>query len=294
MRPRLICLFSRMRKSVLSFCARVLDLGAKLAPIATIASAVATIVLAILGWKTLNTTQIEYREVVELKNILGQQQAELTNALARVSLLGDIAAAEGGDRFAYTRAVERLWEMGRARNRQGDILNQKLRYSTQRFMGDATNNPTLAFALMGPVVENDMDKVAVMLHGEEPMQRLFALQHILELRLNSLLPTVVQMLEKEPDLNVVQLSVNILNDTFLDERTFERIRAFSTFTVDDCVLHYDEFKSRFEETWEKCKELLLERPRKEVRRIKSQIPPYLETISVYDPEKATDMPIDKP
>lgn len=150
------------------------------------------------------------------------------------------------------------------------------------------------FLSWSTITENDDKIIVAMLQDRLAKTRIDGLMHILALRKNGLLPSVVRLLEKEPDLTVVQMAVKVINDAFLEEQVFNHIRAFSYFSVDDCVFHHDEFKESFETLWNANKDVLLGRPQKEVRRGKDKNAPHRDMIYIYDPEKPDDIPVENP
>lgn len=258
--------------------------------IASVASAIAAVSTAWLGWRTLGTTKAEYSDVVELKASLGVQRSVLSNAIDRVSLLGDLAAADGGDRFAYERATMRLRDKERIGEHDAEALLQKLRFSTGRFMGSVTNNPSLEFFLFGPPFER-MD-VESMLKHESSIQRLHALRHVSDLRLNKYIPGIFAALETEPDLNVVQMALHVVNGAFEDNYPFNAPTPLYYLDVANCILNYGETQKRFNEMWDASKESVLARKPKEVRHGRDKNPPHFNMIYIYDPERPDDIPVE--
>ncbi len=258
--------------------------------IASVASAIAAMSTAWLGWRTLGTAKAEYSDVMELKASLGMQRAVLSNAIDRVSLLGDIAAADGGDRFAYMQATKRLRDMARAGEHDSEALLQKLRFSTGRFMGSVTNNPSLEYILLEPPFEH-MD-VESMLKRDSSLHRLSALRHVSDLRLNKYIPDIFAALETEPDLNVVQMALHVVNATFEDNYPFPVPAALHYLDLEQCVLDYGETKRLFDEMWEASKGKVLARKPKEVRHGRDKNPPHFNMIYIYDPERPNDIPVE--
>lgn len=249
--------------------------------IAAVASAIAAVSTACLGWRTYGMAKVEYAEVVELRESLERQRTKLGNTLDRVSLYGDIASAEGGDRFAYVRASEQLRDLERNGDHEAGTLLQKLLFSTRRFMGGITNNPSLEYTLSG--FPSHVMNVEAMLKGDWFLQRLDALEYVRRLRLNKYFPDIVEMLKKEPDLNVVQLAIAFINETFADNIKPNDSRMFWLFSVDDCVFRFDDFHRHVSQMWDERKDEILARKPMEVR--SRQDSPKVEQQYIFDPEK---------
>lgn len=256
-------------------------------------SAIAAIITALTSAWTLWVNVVERREVSDLQSKSKAQDTVLSNAIERVSLYGDIIAAEGGDRWAYKRAKECLLSRMSQRYEDATPLLQKLEFSMHRFTGEMKGNPTLEYALMGPASESIKAQVENMLKRDDSFQRLCALKHILWLRLNKHIPLVVEMLQNEPDLNVVQYALHVVSKTFTDNMIPNDTTPIYALTVDDCVFRHDEFKRHFEEMWKPAKDRILARKPKEVKEGRDKKPPHLPMVYLFDPEKPTDIPVIK-
>jgi len=244
-------------------------------------TAFATIIMAAVSAYTLRINVVERNEVVAIQQEAARQSEQLSNMVASVSLQRDVLAATGGDRFAYKRAHD-LLSAGKIR---GDAASElkSMYFTMQRFWKAAEDNPTIKAEMAVPM-SGSLD-VAKSLSSEDSGVRLMALHHVLGLRINKYIPEVVEMLRDEPDLNVVQLAVKVINDTFSDNRKPNQSNTIRLFTVDNCVFAYDELRSHFMEMWESQKGAILGRKRKEVRRKQDPQNPQLTLVYIFDPEE---------
>lgn len=235
---------------------------------------------AMVAKETLLASQVR---VEALNNKVAIQEASLSNALERASLYGDILAAGGGDRWAYKRVYEYLLPGLLSKDKSAEALIQQLNSFTRHFIGNVKDNSILQYYMMGPASENLKEHIKDMLRREDVGQRICALKHILWLRLNEHIPLVVDSLEREPDLNVVQLAVHVINETFSDNMCLNDHNPVYVLSVDDCALRYCDFKSRFLQMWNTKKDKILARKSKEVR--ERPDPPRGNLTYIYDPEK---------
>lgn len=263
----------------------------------------AAIVVAVLSWQNLGLVKVERTEVSMLHARATQQEEALSNTIARVDTLyaeamdmalmlsnslsrvdlyGDVLAAEGGDRFALERVQRTLCDKPVQKRWERDPLFEKLIFATRRFYGDIKGNPQLVSVLEDPFMETC--NVPALLHHDWFLQRLHALKHIREFRANKYLPDVVEMLRLEPDLNVVQFAVAIINETFNDNIKPNDSRMFWLFSVNDCVFNFDEFYQHVMKMWEERKDEIIARKPKEVRYRANPTHPQLKTMYIHDPE----------
>ena len=220
-------------------------------------SAIAAIITALASAWTLGVNIVERNEVDTLQKRAEKQETALNNAMDQVKIYGDMLAAGGGNRFAYKRATETLQTLALAGDKDAESLNQQLGFLTRHFMGEIDRNSTLQYYMMGPLSEDLKAHITDMLKRDDVQQRVCALKHIHGLRLNKHIPLVVDCLEREPDLNVVQLAVHVVNETFRDNMVFNDTNTVYSLSAYDCALRYDEFKKYFDQMWEPRKDRIL-------------------------------------
>ena len=238
------------------------------------------------------TLEHEQTKVEALRVQIADMASALSNSLSMVSLYGDLLAAEGGDRFAFERVQHLLWDHEDKKSLKNDPLSDRLDFSIRRFTGDIKDNPMLAAVLETPFFES-LD-VHAMLGNEMFIQRLYALKHIREFRLNKYLPDIVELLKEEPNLNVVQFAITFINETFEDNIKPHDGRVFRVFSLEDCVLRFEDFSKDFTQMWTDRKDEILARKPKEVRHGTSAGKLRLQTIYIYDPEKPSGVPVAEP
>lgn len=243
-------------------------------------TALASIIMALVSAFTLYVNVVERNEVVAIQKETARQTEQLSNMVAKVSLQRDVLAAAGGDRFAYKRARDLMF----ADKSCDDIpsLLKSMNFAMQRFWKDANENPIIKAEMLAPL-SGSLD-VVKSLSSENSQMRLLALHHVLDLRMNKYLPDIVEMLRNEPDLNVVQLAVKTINDTFSDNIKPNHTNPVWVFSLDGCVFSYDEFRAHFMEMWNAEKDVILGRKQKEVRSKADPKNPHLTLIYVFDPE----------
>ena len=221
-------------------------------------------------------------KVISLQNKADAQDVVLSNALERVSLYGNIIAAEGGDRWAYKRAREMLLDRSKG-DGVSEPMIQMLNYTMQRFHDEATNNSFIAHnAINLPPPLYDGANVLANLRSPDIYKRFNALGAILTLRLNKYIPDAVDIAKEEPNLNVLQLLIYVIGETFTDNLIMNDTTPVYSLTLDDCVFRYDEFKRHFTEMWNPAKTRILARKHKEVR--ERPDPPRGNLVYIYDPE----------
>lgn len=171
-------------------------------------ASVATVAMVWIAGCELNTAKVARQEVDTLQKEAILQKASLSNALARVDLYGDIIAAEGGDRWAYTRVVDKLSQLTNLLDR-ADFLRTRLEDTvTQKYSGKPELNLLLKHIMFDPdLVENDDAQMVAMLKSEIAFDRICAVNSIFRRRLNRLIPTLIDIIEHDPDINVVQYAL---------------------------------------------------------------------------------------
>ncbi len=249
-------------------------------------SAIAAIITALASAWTLGVNIVERNEVDTLQKRAEKQETALNNAMDQVKIYGDMLAAGGGNRFAYKCATEALQTHALAGDKDAESLNQQLGFMTHHFMGEIEHNTTLQNYIMGPLSESLKANIIDMLRQDDARQRICALKHIHGFRLNKYIPLVVDCLEKEPDLNVVQLAVHIVNETFRDNMIFNDTNTVYSLSVDDCALRYNDFKKYFNLMWKPRKERILARKPKEAR--ERPDPPRGTLYYIFDPEQPNE------
>ena len=209
---------------------------------------------SLIAKATLDAAQAK---VIALQYKADTQDTVLSNAMERVKLYGDMLAAGGGNRFAYKRATEALQTRILAGDKGAKSLDQQLCFQTRHFMGKIEHNSTLQYYMMGPLSEDLKAHVTDMLRRDDVQQRVCAIKHIHGFRLNKHIPLVVDCLEREPDLNVIQLAVYVVNETFRDNMVFNDTNTVYSLSAYDCALRYGEFKKYFDRMWEPRKDRIL-------------------------------------
>ena len=173
---------------------------------------------SIIAKETLDAAQAR---VALLQEKVTAQEASLSNALERVNLYGDILAAGGGDRWAYKRAKEYLLLHSADEGTSEPIL-QTLRHITELFQSDVTNNSLIVFhAIKLPSPFYDGSNVLSNLKSTDLAKRLNAVGTIWKLRLNNYIPEIINIAKDEPNLNVLQLIIHVVEKTFEDNRVVD-------------------------------------------------------------------------
>ncbi|MBR0506276.1 MAG: hypothetical protein IJJ84_12800 [Kiritimatiellae bacterium] len=198
---------------------------------------------SIIAKEVLKTAQVRVETLQEKTAI---QETALSNALEQVSLYGDIIAAEGGDRWAYVRASKRLYPIAET-NIAGmaDFFIMRLYDGIRRFRGHPSDNPMLkSIMFSSKTVFFDDESVSAGLKASTVTDRLFAINTVRVRRMYSLLPTLVHIVEDDPDLTVVQFALDVVTSVLGKAR-------HGQWDFDDIVRHPERFKSWFTQTWEK-------------------------------------------
>lgn len=254
-------------------------------------SAIAAIITALVSAWTLRVNIVERKEVDALQERSAKQEVSISNALEKVDLYGDILAAGGGDRWAYKRAKEYLLLHSADEGTSEPIL-QTLRHITELFQSDVTNNSLIVFhAVNLPPSFYDGSNVLSNLKSTDLAKRLNAVGTIWNLRLNNYIPEIINIAKDEPNLNVLQLIIHVVEKTFEDNRVVDDEAPIYALTLDSCIFQYDEFKKQFIEMWNPAKDRILSRKPKEARQGQDKNPPHLGMVYLFDPEKPDDIPV---
>lgn len=227
--------------------------------------------------------EAEQAKVVSLQERTATQEIALSNALDRVDLYGDIIAAEGGDRLAYISAINKIKETVHA-----GFLENKLHEIINRFSVDDENayiKEHLSWPSLTPV-----EKVGVMLNNDSYIQRIYAIKQAYQMRLNSFMPEIMQIVLTDRDLRVVQIATYVINKTFEDNMIFNAAHCCNL-AMDTCVMHPQEARDQFKKAWEVHREKILGRKPKEYRYGKDKNPPHRQMMYLFDPEKPNDIPV---
>ena len=249
-------------------------------------SAIAAIITALVSAWTLCVNIVERNEVDALQKRAATQEASLSNAIDRVDLYGDIIAAEGGDRSAYISAMTAI-ERGN-RVKVTEFLRRKLYEISTRFSAD-DESEYLKQRLSWPSPTRT-EHIKKMLKHDESLQRFYAIQKVYELRCNSFIPDIMDIALTDQDLRVVQLATYVINKTFEDNMIFN-VGPRCNLSLNECVEHPDEARTRFDKAWEVHKEKILGRKPKEYRYGKDKNPPHQQMMYLFDPEKPDDSPV---
>lgn len=254
-------------------------------------ASIAAVATAIVSWKTMDINDSMHDKIKVLQKESMIHESALSNALDRVNLYGDILSAEGGDRWAYKRAREGLLDRSKG-DGVSEPMIQMLNYTMQRFHDEATNNSFIAHnAINLPPPLYDGANVLANLRSPDIYKRFNALGAILTLRLNKYIPDAVDIAKEEPNLNVLQLLIYVIGETFTDNLIMNDTTPVYSLTLDDCVFRYDEFKRHFTEMWNPAKTRMLARKHKEVREGRDKNPPHLPMVYIFDPERPNDIPV---
>lgn len=226
-------------------------------------ASVATVCMAIIAWKTLDVNIVQRNEIEEMHRACQVIAIDLTNSLFRVELYGNILAAEGGDRSAYIRVLDRLNKMTNSFDvaSRADFLSRRLYETNRRFSGRPhKNEELLSIMFSDEMIENDdqvvIKKLNSVLHGD----RLCAVHSIYWRRNYKFFPTLIELAGQDPDMNVVQYSLyamlRILKDPELTKGE-EDCDADDYVVMNDFLVDSQRYCSLFEELWNEKKDALL-------------------------------------
>lgn len=249
----LFTFWTRFRKG----CAWVFGPGVQ------VLASIATVCMAIIAWKTLDVNIVERNEIEEMHRACRSMESDLTNSLLRVELYGDILAAEGGDRTAYIRVLCRLNKMTNSLDMASrtDFLSRRLYETNRRFSGRPhKNEELLSIMFSDEMIENDDQVVIKKLNSALHKDRLCAAHSIYWRRNYKFFPKLIELMEQDPDMNVVQYSLytmlRILQDPELKKG--EEDRDVNDYVlINDFLVDSQRYCSLFEELWDEKKDELL-------------------------------------
>lgn len=173
-------------------------------------ASIAAVATAVVSWRTMNVNIAERSEVDALQKESLRLRDRLDEAFSRVDLYSDIIAAEGGDRWAYIRAIDRLIKYTNNFDR-AEFLLTRLDDSIRKYSGKPEEHLLLKHVMFDPqMVENDDAQVVALLKSPLYDDRLRAVNSIYRRRLNRLIPELFDLLEHDPYLAVVQYAFHTI------------------------------------------------------------------------------------
>jgi len=252
-------------------------------------ASIATISMAILSGITLYFTRVDRKEASDAlamaKEVRSQQEQDRLRLdeslrLTRISYL--ITRSEAGDRFSLSKLLGDLYDdMKSSPTEEAELLLQRL-YQVQRiYEGDINDNPVLKYSFTGPPIEGSHLDSKLM--SSNRLTRIYAISTIKDLRYNSYVPKLAEMVETEPDLSVLQALLFTINTLFEDNYSFNR-GPRTTLMLSYCLPTSQTFRKYFDEMWDEYGEDMLKRKQKKLAPFTDPINPSLKGIRVFDPE----------
>lgn len=192
---------------------------------------------------TKETLDAERREVAALQKEAVAQKATLDKGIARVNLYGDILAAEGGDRFAYARAMNELLPiMEHDITGKSDFLVMRIVNASRCYYGHPLTNETLNIVMHSGQSVLDGDDLQSKLSSTDSFVRMLAINTIRVRRMNRYLPMLADIVATDIDLNVVQFALFVIKDT-LDDAVLQNM------DLDTTIRTPQDFMERFKQVW---------------------------------------------
>jgi hypothetical protein len=213
-----------------------------------------------------------------------QQESVISNLTvrheqsAKLSQIHDwTIRAEAGERAAFTALQKYVWESStNSTDFYISFAQKNVNRISGLFTGEKILDPGVSQGEWSMSVIWPTNDIPVNLKGDNYTSRAAAVGTIGTMRLNSFIPTLVDMAFDEPDLYVLQLIVKTI------DKAFEGCAPRAGFTIYDFLFPHYDGRKKFEEQWVAFSPTILKRKAKYI--ISEPMGPNGTKVTIVDPE----------